>query len=87
MGFGGVNVGSHGVRLPGVLADLGRGQGMVDRIQHIEEFKGLVAVPQPTPGNNAPDGPMGVLAAIFANPRRISLDIAGIGFGVFERRC
>ena len=46
---------------------------MVDRVQHVEEFRGLIAAAQPGQGHHDPDGRVRVLAAVLADARRVPL--------------
>src|SRR5262245_9052125 len=66
--------------------DAGPGARAIDRVQDRKELVGLVAVPEGGEGDDGPDGGMGVLPAILANPRRVPLDVARIEIGAIERR-
>src|SRR6266536_4851232 len=46
----------------------------------------LVTLPQHGEGDHGPERGMGVLAAVFANARRLALDVAGVESGAVEWR-
>ena len=54
------------------------GAGVIDGVEQREQVCRLVALAELREGHHRPHGGVGVLAAIFADARRIALDIAGI---------
>ncbi len=73
-----IDIGRDDVRLDLVAGSGLGGQRMVDRVQQREQRLGSVAVTLPGIGQNGPHGRVAVLPAIFTQPRRIALDVAGI---------
>ena len=87
-GMGGVRVDvtrdDVGLRL--VALDVGRGPGVVDGVQHVEELHRLVAAAQPGHGHDHPEGRVRVLAAVLPDSGRIALDVTRILGRLVERR-
>src|SRR5437763_6694232 len=82
----GIDVGGRHLGLHLVSMYPPPGARSVDRVQDREELVGLVAVTKRGEGHHGPDGGMRILAAILANARRITLDLAGVAIRVIERR-
>src|SRR4029077_13010251 len=81
-----VDICSYHVGFNLVCVHPGTCRGMVDRIEHIEHLSRAVAVAERGPCDGTPDGCVRVLPAIFAQSRKITLDIAGIERGAVEWR-
>src|SRR5581483_8966962 len=73
-----INIGADDVRFDLVAKNVGARSPMINRIQNGEQFAGLVSVPQHRKRDHGPNSAMSVLASIFPDARRISLNISGI---------
>ena len=82
----GVDVAGHHVRLRLVASDVRRRAAVVDRVQHVEELRRLVAAAQPGQRHHDPDGRVRVLAAVLPDAGRVALDVARLLRRPIERR-
>ena len=82
----GVHIGAHHVGFYFVAMDAGARAGVIDGIQQREQFDGAVAIAQQRKCQCGPHGGVRVLAAVFAQARRVGLDITRILRAVVKRR-
>src|SRR5579872_387852 len=82
----GIDIAAGNVRFNLIAMDAGTCAGVIDGIQKGKQFAGLVPFTEHCEGDHRPDGAMGVLAAVLANPARVTSDIARIGRRMIEGR-
>src|SRR5947207_4398126 len=83
---GAIHVGAHYVWLNFVMAHLLKRRGMVDRVDEVPKFRGAVAATLQGRRQRNPSGGVGILAAILADARHVSLDVAWLKDAFVERR-
>ena len=81
-----VDIGGQDVRLDLVDGHGRRIARVVDRVDHVEEFPGELALVRLRECHGRPHGGVCVLAAIFAHAGNIALDVTGIEPGLVEWR-
>ena len=82
----GVNIRGHDIGFYFVAVHLRARACVIDRIQHREQLSGPIALAQACEGEDRPGGGVGVLAAVFADARRIAFDIARLERRLIEGR-
>src|SRR4029450_13352265 len=84
--WGAIHVGAHYVRLNFVVLRLLSRRGMVDRVDKVPKFHGAVAATLQRRRERNPSGSVGILAAVLADARHVSFDVARLKGAFVERR-
>src|SRR6185436_6039220 len=75
---GAIHVGANHIWLNFVMLHLLSRRGMVDRVDEVPKFHGAVAATLQRRRQGNPRGGVGVLTAVLADARHISLDVTGL---------
>ena len=82
----GVDVGDDDVGLNLVARHILRRQGVIDRVQHVPQICGAVAVAHERVGQHDPGGGVRVLRAVLTDAGRVALDVTRVECAPVERR-
>src|SRR5664280_2117882 len=74
------------IRLDAKAVCVGTGCRVMDRVHEFKDVRGAVAIADTGEGEAQPRRGVRVLSSIFADPRRIGLDISGVAGRVMEGR-
>ena len=83
---GAIHVGAHYVRLNFVVLHLLSRRGMIDRVDEVPKFHGAIAATLQSRREGNPSGSVGILAAVLADARHVSFDVARLKGAFVERR-
>ncbi len=83
---GAIHVGGHHVRLNFIVLHLLSRRGMVDGVDEVPQFHGAVAAALQRRRQGNPRGGVCVLAAVLADARHVSFDVARLKGAFIERR-